>query len=499
MIDSLAAGGKERLIRDTDVLGFGLRISTEGTLTYILRYRFEGRQRRYKIGIHGSPWTPETARAEAQVLLGRVAEGVDPQQEKINDRKELTIAELCDAYLDEGLLTAKDASIDAARMDIENHIKPLLGMRRASRLVRSDVEQLLRDVAAGKTAKRRKTGYRGLSRVRGGKGAANSAVSVLSAVLGFGVMRGVRLDNPAIGVKRFPGRKMERFLSPAELARLGETLAAAAALGVESRFAIAAIRLLILTGCRRNEVLTLKRSYIDPHHRCLRLPDSKTGAKIVHLGAPAMKVIIGIPYVEGSPYLLPGRKAGTHLTDLQSSWERIRQTARLEDVRIHDLRHSFASVGASIGDSMLIIGALLGHKSTKTTERYTHLSDHPLKSAADRISEEIAQRMDETLGVTAANDEEDGDPFAAFWAMQCEIDGPKPDPVLGAVIRTQWLDTRAAASMLGFTVGTMQTYRWMGTGPAFRKVGRRVVYSAEALKAWQAAQLGGLDAVTKAA
>ncbi|OYY73055.1 tyrosine-type recombinase/integrase [Sphingomonas sp. 28-63-12] len=499
LIDSLVIDGKERMLRDTDVLGFGLRISTEGTLTYVLRYRFEGGQRRYKIGIHGSPWTVETARAEAQVLLGKIADGVDPQQIKIAERKELTVGDLCDAYLAEGLLTAKDTSFDAARQDIENHIKPLMGRRRASTLKRVDIEDLLRDVAAGKTARRRKTGYRGLSRVRGGKGAANSAVSVLSAVMGFGVMRGVRLDNPAIGVKRFPGRKMECFLSPAELARLGETMAAAASLGVESSYAIAAIRLLILTGCRRNEILTLKRSYIDPHHRCLRLPDSKTGAKIVHLGAPAMKVILSIPYVEGSPYLLPGRKAGTHLTDLQSSWERIRKTAGLEDVRIHDLRHSFASVGASIGDSMLIIGALLGHKSTKTTERYTHLSDHPLKSAADRISEEIAQRMDETLAVTAANDPEDVDPFAAFWAMQCEIDGPKPDPVLGAVIRTKWLDTRAAATLLGFTVGTMQTYRWMGTGPAFRKIGRRVVYSAEAVSAWQSAQQVALEPISEAA
>jgi len=491
MIDAIVPNGKERLLRDSEVLGFGLRISPEGQMTYILRYRLDGVQRRYKIGVHGSPWTPEAARAEAQVLLGKVAEGIDPQEIKIAQRKELTIGELCDAYLAEGLLTAKQTSIGTARKDIENHIKPRIGRRRASKITRADVEQLLREIAEGKTRKTRKTGHRGLSRTRGGKGAANKAVSTLSAVLGFGVLRGVRLDNPAIGVKKFPGKKMERFLSPAELARLGETLAAADALGVESPFAIAAIRLLVLTGCRRNEILTLKRSNIDPHHRCLRLPDSKTGAKIVHLGAPAMKVIVGIPYVEGNPYLLPGKKEGTHVTDLQSVWTRIRKTAAIEDVRIHDLRHSFASVGASNGDSVLIIGALLGHRSTKTTERYTHLSDHPLKSAADRISDEIAKQLDQTLSVTMGAAEDVEDPFAAFWAMQSEIDAPKPDPILGSIIKTRWLDTAAAAAMLGMTVGTLQTYRWMGTGPAFRKIGRRVVYSADAVAAWAQVQNRG--------
>lgn len=298
------------------------------------------------------------------------------------------------------------------------------------------------------------------------------------------MVRGLRLDNPAIGVKKFPGKKMERFLSPAELARLGEALAAAAALGVESAYAIAALRLLILTGCRKNEILKLQRIFIDPYHRCLRLPDSKTGAKVVHLGAPAMRIIAAVPEVVGNPYLLPGKKDGTHVTDLQAVWERIRKTAGLEDVRVHDLRHSFASIGASTGDSMLIIGAPLGHRSAKTTERYTHLSDHPLKSAAERISDEIAKHLGDAMAPPAANDTMQADPFEAFWAVEPELEARSSDPVLGAIIRTQWLDTRAAAAVLGFTVGTMQTYRWMGTGPAFRKIGRRVVYSADALAAW---------------
>jgi integrase len=484
IVDSLCADGMDRFLWDSDILGFGLRISPAGKLVYILQYRFEGRQRRFKIGPHGSPWTPETARSEAQSLLGKIVDGIDPQQEKIADRKEITLADLSEIYLSETLFTAKESSIRQARNNIENHILPLLGKRRVSKIERSDIEQMLRDIAAGKTARTFKKGHRRLSRVRGGKGAANQCVTTVSAMLGVAVERKLRTDNPAVGVRKFPGRKMERFLAPAELARLGEALAAASSLGVESQYAIAALRLLVLTGCRKSEILKLKHSYIDRYHRCLRLPDSKTGAKVVHLGGPAMRIIATVPPVEGNPYLLPGKKDGTHVTDLQAVWVRIRKTAGLDDVRIHDLRHSFASIGAATGDSMLIIGALLGHRSAKTTERYTHLSDHPLKSAAGRISEEIARCLGESVEVVAAQ-EGGEDPFEAFWARNADGQVPTPDPVLGAVIRTQWLDTRAAAAKLGLTVGTMQTYRWQGTGPAYRKIGRRVVYSADAISAWQ--------------
>ena len=483
LVDSIRATGKERLIRDADLLGFGVRVSPVGLITYTVQYRFDGRQRRFKIGVHGSPWTPENARQEAKRLLGCVADGADPQQTKLDARVELSVTQVCDLYLSEGLLTRKDSSVTAARSDIDHHIKPLLGIRRISTVVRADLEGMLRDIAAGKTARVVKQGPRRLARVRGGKGAANSSLTTLSAALGFAVARGLRSDNPALGIRKFPSRKIERFLSPAELARLGQVLAGAAALGVESPFALAAIRLLMLTGCRKNEILTLKRSHIDHYHRCLRLPDSKTGAKIVHLGMAAMRVIKAVPEVAGNLYLLPGKADGTHVTDLQACWERIRVAAELEDVRLHDLRHSFASVGAASGDSMLIIGALLGHSSPKTTARYTHLSDHPLKSAADRIAEEIARFLD-------PEDKDAGGDFSSdSSAAMSTVADQVADPVLGAVIRTKWLDTRAAAARLGFTVGTMQTYRWMGTGPAFRKIGRRVVYAADVVDAWATAQM----------
>jgi len=486
LVESTVASDADIFLWDSEVRGFGLRVRKSGHRSYVLQYRHVGRARRYLIGAHGSPWTPETARAEATRLLGSVASDVDVQAEKTERRNEMTIAELCDLYVEEGLATRKASSVVAARADIENHIKPILGAYRVANLARADVDRLLLDVGAGftkRTARTRKK--RGLSRVRGGKGAANSTVQTLSAALGFAVSRSLRPDNPAIGVRRFPGRKIERFLSPAELARLGEALAAAEALGVESPYAIAAIRLLALTGCRRNEVLTLKRSHIDLTHKCLRLPDSKTGAKTVHLGSAAIALLQTIPQVSGNPYLLPGSGAAGHLVDLQPAWVRIRKAADLDDVRLHDLRHSFASVGAVSGDSLLIIGALLGHRSAKTTERYTHLADHPLKGAADRISGEIAQH----LGI--ALERVDQAPIVDIDSL-AEHDASALGSILGTVIKTRWLNTDAVAQRLALKVSTLETYRWLGTGPTFRKIGRRVVYAAEAVEEWRRSRVAAV-------
>jgi integrase len=477
VVDTFTPGDRDLFAWDSEVVGFGLKVTPSGKKTFILQYRFTGRPRRYTIGAYGSPWTVETARTEAKSLLGKVVDGVDPQEEKVGLRRDITVAELCDLYLTEGLATRKASSVASARSDVNNHIKPLFGAKKAALITAGDADRLLLDVAAGKTERKTKTvKKRGLSRVRGGKGAANAAVTTLCAALSFGIRRGVRVDNPARGVRKFPEKKLERFLSPAELARLGEVLAAAEALGVENPFALAAIRLLILSGCRKNEILTLQRHYVDDRNRCLRLPDSKTGAKIVHIGDAVLEVIASVSEVAGNSYLLPGRGGDGHLTDLQSCWERIRSAAGITDVRIHDLRHAFASLGAAGGESLLIIGALLGHRSAKTTHRYAHLADHPMKDAAERISAEVARLM----GV------ERGD-HASASRNRAQVVAPPPGTkgILGEVIDTKWLDTQAAAAYLGHTAGTLHTYRWMGTGPRCRKVGRRMVYALGDLDAWR--------------
>jgi integrase len=480
IVEGTAPADADLFIWDDDVQGFGLRVFKSGRRSYLIQYRVGKRTRRVTIGSHGV-WTVETARREAKALLGQVAAGADPADEKRRDAARLSIGDACDMYLEEGLATAKDSSIRQARSNIENHIKPLVGRHLLSTFTRGDVQQLMRDVAAGKSAKTTKKGPRSKSRVRGGKGTANRVINTLSAAFSYMVDERLRADNPAIGVKKYPGKKLERFLSPAELHRLGGVLAAAASLGVESKFAIAAIRMLILTGCRKNEVLTLRWAWIDRFHRCLRLPDSKTGAKVVHLGAPALRVLSSLTPRAGNPYVFAGRTAGTHVTDLQSVWSRIRKSAELEDVRIHDLRHSFASIGANNGDSLLVIGALLGHRSAKTTERYAHLADHPVKSAADRIADRIALHLDQTASEVVPEKQVQHE---GFWDAEV-AETETADPILGAIIRTKWMDTQAAAAFLGMTVGTLQTYRWQGTGPAFQKVGRRVVYSRSALLAWK--------------
>jgi integrase len=477
VVEGATPGRTSRFLWDSEVIGLGLRLTPAGSRAYVLQYRFGGRPRRYTIGAHASPWTPETARERARLLLGQVAGGVDPQEERGAERRAMTLAQLCDLYLTEGLATRKPTSIASARGNIENHIKPLLGAKRAALVTRQDVERLMIAVANGQTARRAKTRKkRGLSRVRGGRGAANATIVTLSAALAFGVSRKVRDDNPAWRLRRFPEKKLERFLSPAELGRLGEAIAAAEALGVESPYALAALRLLILTGCRKNEILSAKHAYVDRWHRCLRLPDSKTGAKVVHLGAAALKVVEGLEPLGDNPYLLPGKGGEGHLINLQKPWERIRAAAGLDDVRIHDLRHSFASLGVASGDSLFVVGALLGHRSSKTTQRYAHLADSPVKNAAERISREVA--------LLIGGDEADLLPPEPAGATEAPVPA-RAASVLGEVRRTRWLDTPQAAAVLGNTVGTLQTWRWMGVGPIFRKIGRRVVYAEADLVAWR--------------
>ncbi len=479
VVESAAPGSAARFLWDSEVIGLGLRITPAGARSYVLQYRFGGRSRRYTLGAHRSPWTPETARERARLLLGQVAGGVDPQEERGAERRSMTLAQLCDLYVSEGLATRKPSSIASAQGNIENHIKPLLGTKRAALVTRQDVERLLIAVAEGRTARRAKTRKKhGLSRVRGGRGAANATIVTLSAALAFGVSRRVCDDNPAWRLRRFPEKKLERFLSPAELGRLGEAIAAAEALGVESPYALAALRLLILTGCRKSEILTAKHAYVDRWHRCLRLPDSKTGAKVVHLGAAALKVIEGIEPLGDNPYLLPGKGGQGHLINLQTPWERIRGAAGLDDVRIHDLRHSFASLGVAGGESLFVVGALLGHRSAKTTHRYAHLADSPVKGAAERVSQEIARLIGGAEDAAVLPATAEPGPLDAPLA-------PGAVSVLGEVRRGRWLDTSQAAVFLGNTVGTLQTWRWMGLGPIFRKIGRRVVYAEADLAAWR--------------
>ena len=199
--------------------------------------------------------------------------------------------------------------------------------------------------------------------------------------------------NPRKGIKKYPETKRERFLSAAELERVGEVLAEMEDERVEMPSAIAAVRLLMFTGCRLNEIMTLDWRHVDLKAALLRLPDSKTGAKNVQLGAAAVAVLQSIRRVKDNTWVLTGKVEGGRLTDLQPFWQRVRTRAGLNDARIHDLRHTFASIAVADGMPLYSVGKLLGHASTQTTARYAHLGAGTMKVAADRVSSLIAGHM----------------------------------------------------------------------------------------------------------
>jgi integrase len=204
-------------------------------------------------------------------------------------------------------------------------------------------------------------------------------------------------SNPCRRVKRFPEPGRVRFLSEIELARLGEALREAEEAASVPPECIPAFRLYILTGCRHDEIRLLRWAYVDLDRCILNLPDSKTGPRIVHLNAPAVQVLKSID--RRSEWVIPSPiNSSKPYGHLHRSWRVIRRSAGLEDLRIHDLRHAFASIGAAQGQSLLVIGSLLGHKQITTTQKYAHLADDPVRAANERIGSLIAATMNGTDG-----------------------------------------------------------------------------------------------------
>jgi integrase len=189
-------------------------------------------------------------------------------------------------------------------------------------------------------------------------------------------------------VKRYTDKKGETFLSPAELAKLGDALATCETKGANPA-AVAIIRLLAFTGARKGEIAGLRWSEVDLERGYLRLGDSKTGAKVVPLGAPAIEILAGIIPIEGSPFVFPAASGESHFQGVEKLWRKVRADAGFPTLRMHDLRHSFASVGLARGDALPVIGAILGHSDVKTTSRYAHLADDPVRKAANDIANSV--------------------------------------------------------------------------------------------------------------
>ena len=361
---------------DAELRGFGLRVKPTGVKSYIIQYRTRtGISRRMTIGQHGV-LTAEEARREAKVQLGRAAKGDDPAADKANARDGLSFATFTERYLSDHAATKKKpSSVRMDRINLNKHILPILGRRRLDTIGRADVVRLHHSM-------------------RDAPGAANRCLALLSKMMNLAERWGERPDgsNPCRHVEKYREHKRDRFLSADELARLG-----AACLRCEKDEKLGLsflelVRLLIFTGARLSEILKAQWDWVDFKSGVIHLPDNKTGAKTIMLPAPALDVLARLARVDGNPYIITG-EGNRYLVSVWKPWAVLRALAGLKDVRLHDLRHSFASVGAAGGMSLNVIGGLLGHRQTQTTSRYAHLAADPLKTAANQIAAAIAATM----------------------------------------------------------------------------------------------------------
>jgi integrase len=404
-VDAAEPRGRDYFLWCDELPGFGLRVFASGRRSYLVQYRAGGRSRRVTIGLHGA-LTAEEARREARALLGQVARGDDPAEERATRRGSITVAELCDAYLtaaDKGLIMgkgglAKKAStlyVDKGR--IERHIKPLLGRRLVAELTAPDIQRFVRDVQAGKTAGVVKTGFRGKAVVEGGPGTAARTVGLLGGILSYAVSEQIIAANPAAGVKRPADKKRKRRLTPEEYGSLGQALVKVEEGRAERWQAVAGVRLLALTGCRLSEIVKLRWSEVDRAEPCLRLEETKEGASVRPISQAVLLILDSLPRVPGSAYVLPAARGGQGpFASLDDALERIVSKAGLEGVSAHTLRHSFASTAGDLGYSDSTIGAMLGHAGHGVTSRYIHHLDAVLIAAADRVAMQIAGAMSKT-------------------------------------------------------------------------------------------------------
>ncbi len=390
---------------DDEPRGLGLRIKPGGSATFFIQYRSPAtfKKVRHTIDQYGR-LTIDQARIEAKRLFEVVAKGRDPALERRQARHDAataaTMSEFCADYIrdaEDGLVTyrgrsKKPSTLAIDRGRIERHIKPTLGAMLVREVSSRDVEKAMHDIRRGKTAINIKTRPRGRAVVTGGAGTAARTVTLLGSIFSYAIKQGIRIDNPVPGVEIPPDGKRDRILLPDEYRRMGKALSNAEAIGANP-VAIAAYRVLALTGCRRGEIFGLRKSEVDDHSRCLRLEDTKSGQQVRAIGDAALTIIIG-RIRSGEDNVFPAAHGDGHLTDAKL-FRRICDEAKLEGVSLHTLRHSFASVALELEYSELTIAGLLGHRSHSITSRYAHHVDRALVEAADRVSDLIAARLAE--------------------------------------------------------------------------------------------------------
>jgi len=370
LVDSTAIKDKPYEVWDGEVKGFAVRVYPSGIKSYMIQYRAKGRTRKLTLGKHGV-LTPDEARKLARDKLVDVSKGGNPAEDKRAYNKAPTLAAFCDYFMKHYAPSKLKASTfkEYGRC-IELFIKPALGSRKLQDITKADISKLHQDHSDRP--------YQ-----------ANRTRGVLSVIFNYAEEMALRPDNsnPTVKVRPYTEKKRERFLTQAETRTLWSVLLKREEEGTESPYMIAAFKLLLFTGARLGEIQTLKWDYIRGNKAML--PDSKTGAKPLYLPEPALQVLSALERQADNPYVICGKKAGQYLTDFQKPWRRIRAEAGIGDVRIHDLRHNFASSGASSGESLPMVGKLLGHTQIQTTQRYAHLADDPVQEAGERIAGSI--------------------------------------------------------------------------------------------------------------
>lgn len=407
LVDSLEGAEKYYFVWDSDLTGFGVRVWPSGRKTYLARYRLPGEGRRgtskrISLGEHGTI-TPDEARQLAKKALGSVAHGHNPVAERGAQRNAATVRELGEDFLKDVAKRTKPKTYYEYERLWKKHVLPALGGKQVPAVETADIRRLHRSLSDAPYV-------------------ANRVVARLHTFFAFAESEKVRPrhSNPVEGLEVFSEAGRERFLTVAEYQRLGVALTKAETeglppapkkrrkpstnprtkkhrpkKGVEVPFTadpygVAAIRLITLTGWRKGEALAVHDGILDLERGYVRFDDTKTGRNVRRLSKTVVDFLKSVPRIEGNPYLFPGREGKGHRKTIDRLWHAVRCAAELEDVRLHDLRHSFASVPASAGTSLLVIRELLGHKNVATTERYSHLANDPVKEAADRTSGDIA-------------------------------------------------------------------------------------------------------------
>lgn len=417
-VDAQKPKKSEYWVADDALSGFGLRIFPSGAKSFVYRYRWHGERRIKVIGLYGKPHgtegkalTADQARKQAEILHGLVRSGTDPNSTAKWGKDAPTVTDLCDSYLNDvksgKVLTRagrpkSKTTISTDEGRIERHIKPLLGKKMVKNVTRKDIEKFRDAVTAGATRKDVKTGKHGRAIVKGGSGTATRTIGLLGAIFAYAERNMMREGNPVYGVQRASDQKKLRSLSQKDYAAIGKAIREIRkeAKAKEKKqpgsntgtlISLDAIEVLLLTGCRKAEILSLKKTQIDQTAHCLRLAETKTGPQIRPIGAAALKHLMGLKWK--GDYVFPATRGKGYIVGVPKVWERVRRAAKLPDVSLHTFRHGFASVAAEMGYSELTIAGLLGHRSNTVTGRYIHLVDPSLVAAADRVSCEIDASM----------------------------------------------------------------------------------------------------------